>query len=227
MIPLCVIFDAVGTLIHPDPPGPEVYVAAAARFGVAADLPTVRERFRRAFAAEESRDAVGGWRVDEAREQERWRNIVADVLPGSPDECFRYLFDYFALPSAWHVADDAVEVIRDLMGHPITMGIASNLDARLHSILAGHPSLAPLLPHVFISSEIGFRKPHPEFYHHITHKMNCRPRQILYVGDDRQNDFDGAQNAGLRAVLFDPSGRHSDLSQRISRLTELIALFPA
>lgn len=225
MIPQCVVFDAVGTVMVPWPAADVVYTAAAARFGITVDPGKVRDRFHRAFAEEEARDAVGEWRVDEARERERWRRIVAEVLPGSSDACFQDLYDYFARPASWHVSADATAVIRFFLQRPVQLGIASNLDARLHPILAGHPELAPLSRCVIVSSEIGYRKPHPEFYHHIVRGMNCQPREILYVGDDRRNDYDGARNAGLQAVLLDPKERHLDVPERITRLTELVERF--
>src|SRR5438132_815361 len=70
-----VFFDAVGTLIHPDPPAPAVYAEAARRFGSRLDLPAVTTRFRAAFRRQEEIDHAGGLRTDEAREVARWRAI--------------------------------------------------------------------------------------------------------------------------------------------------------
>ncbi len=39
-------FDAVGTLIHPDPSAPAVYAAVARRYGSALDMDTITDRFR-------------------------------------------------------------------------------------------------------------------------------------------------------------------------------------
>ena len=74
-----VFFDAVGTLIHPDPPAPSVYAEAARRFGSRLDLPAVAARFRAAFRRQEELDHAGGLRTDEAREVARWRAIVAEA----------------------------------------------------------------------------------------------------------------------------------------------------
>jgi putative hydrolase of the HAD superfamily len=49
------------------------------------------------------------------------------------------------------------------------------------------------------------------------------PEQILYVGDDRRNDCEGASAAGLQAVLFDPREKHKAFSGRhCHRLAELL-----
>src|SRR5207249_1370969 len=75
-----VVFDAVGTLIHPDPPAAEVYAAAGQRFGSRHAADAIRTRFRAAFAREEAVDHAAGHRTDDAREIRRWQAIVATVL---------------------------------------------------------------------------------------------------------------------------------------------------
>ena len=51
---------------------------------------------------------------------------------------------------------------------------------------------------------------------------SCDPGAVLYVGDDRRNDYDGATAAGMRAVLFDPVGQMNDLSS-IRNLRDILA----
>jgi hypothetical protein len=94
-----VAFDAVGTLITPMPPAAEVYAAVGRRFGSRLDVAAIAECFHRAFRDEENRDRLSGWRTDAAREVERWRSIVANVLPDvvEPEKCFRSLCGIISL----------------------------------------------------------------------------------------------------------------------------------
>ena len=46
-----IFFDAVGTLIHPDPPATDVYGAVGCRFGSRLDAAAIKERFRTAFGS--------------------------------------------------------------------------------------------------------------------------------------------------------------------------------
>src|SRR5438045_9414948 len=95
-------FDAVGTLIHPDPPAPVVYTVIGSRFGSRLTAADIAPRFRAAFAREEAIDRAQGLRTNEEREVRRWRDIVATVfddgtgLPG----CFEARFAHFARPDA-------------------------------------------------------------------------------------------------------------------------------
>src|SRR5262245_46984756 len=77
-----VVFDAVGTVLVPDPPAADVYVESARRFGVAVTPSEVRARFTNALAVEDVIDRAAGWVTSEDRERVRWQQIVTAVLPG-------------------------------------------------------------------------------------------------------------------------------------------------
>jgi putative hydrolase of the HAD superfamily len=141
-----VFFDAVGTLLFPEPSAPVIYAEVAIRHGLALSPSEVRERFITAYRHEEDADAATGWATSEQRERNRWYRIVTDTLAGvsDPDACYRYLFDHFAQPTAWTLAPDAHEVLTALHGRGLALGLGSNYDERLWSVLAGFPELAPL-----------------------------------------------------------------------------------
>src|SRR5262245_53234572 len=179
-------FDAVGTLIHPDPPAPAVYAAAGRRYGSRLTEEAIAARFRAAFADEERRDQ-GRLTTDERREEERWRQIVAAVLGVTDAEaCFRELWDHFARPGSWGPADGAGPVLAELARRGYVLGLASNYDARLRPVAAGLPELAPLA-RLVISSEVGWRKPAGEFFAAVVAAAGAAPDKVLYVGDDPLN----------------------------------------
>ncbi len=100
------------------------------------------------------------------------------------------------------------------------MGVASNFDARLHAVLGGFPELSPARGRVVVSSQLGWRKPAEAFFGAVASAAGRPPHEILYVGDDAANDYDGARASGLAAVLLDPRGRCKN-AVRIERLAEL------
>jgi putative hydrolase of the HAD superfamily len=203
-----VFFDAVGTLIHPRPSAAEVYFAAAARFGSRLSLPAIAARFAAAFRHQEEHDLAAGLRTDEAREVARWRAIVGEVLDdvSDPQGCFRELYEHFARPDAWRVEPAAAAVLTELAGRGFTLGVASNFDHRLRLVLAGLPELRPIR-HVVISSEVGWRKPAAAFFRAVSEQAGVAAEQVLFVGDDFANDYEGARAAGLGAALLDPGQR--------------------
>ena len=219
-----VVLDAVGTLIHPDPPAPVVYAQVARSWGSHYDVAAIKSRFLQAFEHEELTDRRLGWRTSEAREIERWRHIIAKVLDdvSDPESCFHTLFDHFSRPQAW-CCDPAIgDVLRRLAHGGFVLGTASNYDSRLHHVIAGKPELSPI-QHVIISSEVGWRKPAPEFFDAVCGTVGLPADQIVFVGDALINDVQGAQAAGLKAVWFSPSDPQDATGKIcISDLVELV-----
>ena len=108
------------------------------------------------------------------------------------------------------------------LGAGLTLGLASNFDRRLRRVLAGHPELAAA-GHLAISSEIGWRKPGLEFFTALCTGIELPPEKVLLVGDDVINDYEGARNAGLEAILLDSEGEaHSAQRTCIQQLRELL-----
>lgn len=203
------VLDAVGTLIEPAPSVALVYAEAARRQGIALDAGEVKRRFHRSFRRDEVDEARGPLATDEATEHRRWRRIVADVLPELPDpeRAFADLWDHFGQPSAWRAFGDVGPALDLLRRGGMRFVIASNFDGRLRGVLRGLPELAGAAEGVVISSEVGVRKPHPDFYRAACDRLGLPPGRVLCVGDDLENDVLGAERAGLRGLLLDREGR--------------------
>src|SRR4028119_1547772 len=80
-----IVFDAVGTLIHPSPSVADVYTAAALRRGVVLDRDEVKARFGRHFRDDEADERRGPLATDEPTERRRWRRRGAGGLPARAD----------------------------------------------------------------------------------------------------------------------------------------------
>lgn len=219
-----VFFDAVGTLLFPEPSAPAVYAVIAERHGLNLSVAEVRERFLAAYRLQEAADIGLNWATSEARERDRWHTIVTTTLAGvtDPGACFAHLFEHYSKPAAWRVHPEAADVLRELSARGLTLGMGSNYDARLLTVLDGHPELAPLRARVVVSAAVGWRKPAGEFFVEVARVTGYRPNEILFVGDDLQNDYEGATAAGMRPLLLDPGARHPDVPHRVAGLRELL-----
>lgn len=219
-----VFFDAVGTVLFPQPTAPKVYAEVAARAGLYLSPEAVRARFVEAYRIQEAADRVTGWATSEDRERARWHTIVTATLFGVPDPeaCFRELYEHFAKPAAWRVDESATAVVNELTRRGLAVGLGSNCDARLWSVLDGFPELNPLRERAVVSAAVGFRKPAGAFFAEVTRAAGCAPSEVLFVGDDIDNDYLGATAAGLHALLLDTSHESPALVNRITRLSELL-----
>lgn len=221
-----VFFDAIGTAIHPDPPAMIVYAEVGKRYGSRLTPLEIKARFWKAFAAEEQADWQNQLRTSEEREAARWRKIVGEVLDDVTDAeaCFQELFAHFSQPNAWRCDPDIGQVLRVLHARGYVLGMASNYDKRLHSVVAGLPELGPI-EHLVISSEVGWRKPARAFFEELCRVAGCAAAEILFVGDDEANDYGGAQAVMMQAILHDPAGQ-ADSSQKktVTRLAQIPVL---
>jgi putative hydrolase of the HAD superfamily len=214
-----VIFDAVGTLIEPDPSVSQAYAEAGREFGVDVSAAEVKGRFRGAMERQRAIDAQQAGRTSPHREHQRWQQVVADVFSELADTgpLFERLWGHFAQVEHWRVTDDAARAIRRLNERGLPWGIGSNFDERL---LGLHAGLAPLATcpreRVFVSALVGHLKPYAGFFRHVEQAVGLAPGQILLVGDDPQNDFDGACLAGWQGVLLEGGSRLEEIVAGLS-----------
>ena len=218
---LAVVFDAVGTLIHAEPSPASVYAEVCGRRGGGREVEEIRRRFGIALQRQDAADRDAVWMTNEDREVRRWREIVAEVVDADDlDACFDELYGHFAAPASWRVDVEAAAVLDELSRRGRILAMASNFDSRLNAIVAGLPELTPLR-HLIISSEVGHRKPGGPFFDAVRRRLGVESREILFIGDDLVNDYQGAAAAGFHAVLLDPKHRATDV-RRIDRLSDLV-----
>jgi putative hydrolase of the HAD superfamily len=219
-----IILDAVGTLIEPFPTVAHAYTEAALRQGIEIEAGEVKRRFHKFFRVDEVDEQLGPLATDEGIEHRRWRRIVGNVLPDlpDPDRAFAELWEHFGLATAWRAFADVGPALAALRRAGIKLVIASNFDGRLRGVVRGLPALAGSEDSLVISSEVGFRKPHPEFYLAACARLDLPPDRGLCVGDDVENDVRGPERAGLRGLLLDRDGRQPPDVPRVADLTTVV-----
>jgi len=230
MIVAGVLLDAAGTLIVPREPVGETYARAARRRGV--NLPGWRldDAFRRvlARAAPMVFPGADGDTVRE-RERESWRAIVRSTFLAAdstvrfpdPDALFEELFAHFARGTAWRVVAGAPAALAALRRRGHRLGIASNFDHRLHSILQDL-DLKEFFDSVTLPGTCGLRKPDPAFFAAAVAALGTAPGETLHVGNDPERDAAAARAAGLHALLLsEVDGGWAGLPARVAALATL------
>lgn len=56
---------------------------------------------------------------------------------------------------------------------------------------------------IYVSADLGVRKPHPEIFRRALAAADCSPADALFVGDDPEEDIAGAAAAGIPTVHVD------------------------
>jgi putative hydrolase of the HAD superfamily len=221
-----IVFDAVGTLIKPVPSVAEAYTAAASRQGIAIKPAEVRGRFQHHFQNGGEHAGNGLFSTDEGTERRRWQAIVRGVLAEvpDPDRAFEELWDHFSQAGSWRCYPDVEPTLGGLADVGISVCVGSNFDSRLRAVALGLSELGACIDSLVISSEVGYRKPHPRFFEAVCNHLGLPAHQVLCVGDDSENDVRGAIRAGLSGILIDRGGNRPADLPHVPVLTALVEM---
>lgn len=221
--PKVIFIDAVGTLFGIRGSVGEVYGAIARKFGVQASPEVLNEAFFNAFAAADP-PVFPGTDSQEIpqREFEWWKAIAqttfrqAGVFDEFADfsDFFAQLYDHFTTAEPWFIYPDVLPALEQWRRIGIQLGILSNFDSRLYSVLKAL-KLEEFFTSITISTEVGFAKPDPQIFTIALQKHYCEPQYAWHIGDSFKQDYQGAKAAGLRPIFLERTSQTTG--------TELIA----
>lgn len=220
-----IFFDAGGTLFRPYPSVGEIYSRTAARHGVTVTPEELERLFHDAWHARNGLASLTGATSDKI-ERDWWQSLVKEVFAATPfqdfEAFFGELYELFARPECWRLFDDALPILEELREKNYRLGIISNWDHRLYSIVEGL-GIAGFFQEVTASSAVGVPKPGKGIFERALKALQIDPAAALHVGDSIEEDYHGARNAGLRAVLLD---RHRKAYNGVIRIETLKELTP-
>ncbi|MFX1251188.1 MAG: HAD family hydrolase [Promethearchaeota archaeon] len=120
--------------------------------------------------------------------------------------------------------DQAIPVLKTLKKKNLTLAVITNglINIQIKKIQK-FPALHNLLEVIIISEEYRINKPDPRIFHICLEKTNITdPKNVLFVGNSIESDIKGAENAGIRAILFDPLNNYPIYSgEKIKSLSEI------
>ncbi|MBI5836481.1 MAG: HAD-IA family hydrolase [Candidatus Eisenbacteria bacterium] len=224
-----VFLDAAHTLIDPHPPSAEVYAEIGARRGYAVTAASLRDALAPLWwtmRAEKNRaSAISG--TSEEMERAWWREVLDRAFheAGEPrrvdGDTFDEIFSHFARGDAWRLFPDVRPAVEALRARGLKLAVLSNFDSRLRPVLEDH-GLTGCFDDLFISSEVGWEKPHPNIYATAMRTLGVTPEESLMVGDDWEHDVEGPTAVGMRALWLKRGGR-PDARPSIGSLEEVAA----
>lgn len=209
--PAVIFFDAVGTLFGVRGTVGQVYGEIAAGYGVEVSAKSLDWAFSQVFRTVGSPAFPGAVREEiPALERAWWRKVAIDTFDRSGalmqfedfDPFFEALFEHFATAKPWELYAETIPTLESLRSAGITLGVISNFDSRLYSVL-GALDLAQYFSTVTISTEAGSAKPNAEIFQIALRKHQSLPHQAWHVGDSLSEDYRAARSAGLRGFLVD------------------------
>ncbi|HEY9801942.1 MAG TPA: HAD family hydrolase [Leptolyngbyaceae cyanobacterium] len=206
--PKVIFVDAVGTLFGVKGSVGKVYSQIAQEFGVEVAPEIVDKAFIQSFKASPPPIFPGADSEDIPQcEFEWWRKIalntfeIAGVVQQFSDFSgfFSELYIHFGTAEPWVIYPDVVQSLNNWQHIGIELGVLSNSDSRLYSVLQGL-GLSHYFSSVTISTQVGAAKPDPKIFAVALEKHNCFPEEAWHIGDSIEEDYQGAKAAGLRGV---------------------------
>jgi putative hydrolase of the HAD superfamily len=220
--PEAVMFDALGTLVALEPPGPLLRRGLREKAGVEIG-------FAQADVALAAEISYYRAHLDEGRDREslaclrrRCAQKLREALPAGAraieiDSLEAILLDALRF-SAFPDAREAIEAVKRL---PARALVVSNWDVSLEDVLA-RLQLAPLLDGVVTSAGAGARKPSEAIFARALELAGVAPDRAVHVGDSLEEDIAGAHRAGIEPILVSRDGLEGPPGVRtISGLGEL------
>jgi len=203
-----VLFDAAGTLIELREPVGDTYARIAREHGTTVPPNSLEAAFRSAFTAAPAM-AFPGASIEEVTrlEKEWWRRVVSNTFRAADsnvkftnfDEFFECLFGVMGRPQSWREVPGARSLLLRLRSLRWSTAIVSNFDRRLPDILQGL-GLAELFDTVVLCSDVGAAKPEAAIFQRALEQLQVPARRAVVVGDDKEQDIEGARAAGIRAI---------------------------
>jgi HAD superfamily hydrolase (TIGR01549 family) len=212
-----VLFDAGGTLLHPD------YERVAGVLGrvlgrAPAPAAFVEAEYAGRAAVEAAMAESGG-----SRDGDRWTVHFAAMfgaLGFGGEEIARvapHIVTEHRRANLWTVPQpEAAEGLAALRVAGFIVGVVSNADGTVDRLLAG-AGLAADLAFVVDSGAVGIEKPDPGIFRLALDLAGVAADESLYVGDLYPVDVVGARRAGIEPVLLDPLGRYGGRDCRTAR----------
>ncbi len=208
--PKVIFLDAVGTLFGVKGSVGEIYSQLARDFGVEVSAQSLNKAFLSCFEAASPPVFPDVQQQDLLQyEFDWWFNIVsrtfeqAGVLEQFSDfpAFFSEIYIHFGTAQPWLIYDDVLPALTNWRKMGIELGIVSNFDSRIYSVLEAL-ELKEFFSSVTISTQVGAAKPDPQIFAIALEKHDCPPTAAWHIGDSFTEDYHGARAAGLRGILI-------------------------
>ncbi|ATR81231.1 HAD-IA family hydrolase [Pseudomonas defluvii] len=118
-----------------------------------------------------------------------------------------------------------VQPVLELLCRHYSLGVVTNGNADVRRL-----GLADYFKFTLCAEDLGIGKPDPQPFQEALRRGQVEASAAVHIGDHPGDDIAGAQQAGLRAIWFNPQGKtweaeqHPDAEiQRLSQLPEILS----
>lgn len=92
--------------------------------------------------------------------------------------------------------------------------------------MADRFGLQEIFDKIYVSGEIGFKKPDPRIFNLALEYFDFKPNEVIYVGDSIE-DYKGATNSGIKPIMIEDHNTLKQLSESNIDIIKQISDLPA
>jgi FMN hydrolase / 5-amino-6-(5-phospho-D-ribitylamino)uracil phosphatase len=215
-----VLFDVDFTLCRP---GPELsadrYARIAARHGITLDTSRYDEAREAAVLNLKRHPEL-------LHDESIWHRFTEELFTGmgGPEEiageCATEIEQGWGVSENFELFEDVLPVLDELRRADLRIAVVSNGIRDLRAFVAHHRLDVEA---VVDSRSHGRVKPHPTIFQAALAALAVEPEDAVMVGDSIEEDIEGAQALGMRAILIDRADRYPEVDERLTDLYGLPA----
>jgi len=225
-----VLFDLYGTLAGFEPPRFLIQSQVVKKYNLFLTQQGVSKGYFLADKFMAEQNAVKPVRSMNQIEKEnffaRYEQLVlsGDALDVNLDLCKKIFKELQQVSYSMVLYPDVIDSLIKLKSLNFKLGLISNMD-KLGSELLNEFKLSEYMDICVTSKEANVEKPDPQIFNLALSKLNIKPEEAIYVGDQILSDVEGASNSGMTPVLMDRENSHVNYENlKVTNLEDFIRL---
>jgi HAD superfamily hydrolase (TIGR01549 family) len=221
-----VLFDLGNTLVKYDYGSPEeVFHRILISLGFCRSLDEIKRAFLSAEREAEDTSLLSSFGKIKCEEYwYQWDSLVLKHLEIEENEELPRI-----IHSKWMNFVDSTlypevrEVLSELKRKGLKVGLVSNGYEEEIDLILEKVNLEKATFDVTVGvDKIRKAKPNPDIFKYAISKLDVGPEEAIFVGDNEEADYKGAENAGVHALLIDRTGKQQSDLKTIKNLKEIL-----
>ncbi|MFX1266042.1 MAG: HAD family hydrolase [Promethearchaeota archaeon] len=222
-----VLFDLGGTLLNFNWEHPaEIYQKVLASLGISKSFDEAKTAF---LNAEKEAEELGLFsslgKMDQEEYSLQWGALVLKHLGITEKELVRIVRSKWYDFTNFTLFPEVKDVLLELRQRGLKLGLVSTgYEEAIHKDLRDLNLEKSTFDIIVGVDTAKCMKPHPDVFHYALRKLKVRPDEAMFVGDDVELDYEGAENVGMYALLADRTEKQKQRGMRtIKNLKEILS----
>jgi len=214
-----VLFDLGGTLIQ-TPSISEIMKQMLEAKGILRPIEEIEK------AWEEADTNMGGYKNLPVLREEfwiKWNSKILETLGVHKNQktLATYIFEFWWDYANARLYPEVMKVLQRLRKRGLKLGIVTNgLKIDIDKLLP-QVRLTNTFDIVVVIDSVGKMKPDKDIFLHALKKLDVKPHEALFIGNQIEEDYNGPRNAGMKALLIDRENKSEENVHKIRSLEEI------